>query len=88
MDDHSGLPCGRLRLIAYSPYPRVSWATEWQETRKASPDSALKSIVKTIEDSAVELVTKLDEADRQAEIAHLRYLAAEEKRRKEEDVVA
>jgi hypothetical protein len=79
------LPCGRLRLIAYSPYWRVSWSIDWQETRKTSLGSALKSIVKAIEESAVELVAKLEEADRKAEIAHLEYLAAEEKRRKEED---
>ncbi len=79
------MPCGRLRLVTYSPYWRVPLSTDWQETRKTSLASALKSIVKTIEASAAELVTKLEEADRKAEIAHLEYLAAEEKRRKEED---
>lgn len=79
------LPCGRLRLIAYSPYRRVSWSTDWQETRRRALGLELKSIVKAIEDSAVELVAKLEEADRKAEVAHREYLAAEERRRKEED---
>jgi len=27
------LPSGRLRLVAYSPYHRVTWSTDWQETK-------------------------------------------------------
>ncbi|NYZ17993.1 hypothetical protein HL658_36105 [Azospirillum sp. RWY-5-1] len=79
------LPSGRLRLIAYSPYGRVRWSTDWQETKTASLRPALKAIVQSIEDAAVELVGKLEEADRQAEIAHRAWLAAEEKRRRDED---
>ena len=78
------IPSGRLRLLAYSPYWRVSWSTEWQET-KSAPIKALAAIVKAIEDSAASLVQKLEEADRLAEIARLERLAEEEKRRKEED---
>ena len=79
------LPSGRLRLVAYSPYGRVSWSRDWQETKKTSLAEALKGIVKAIETSAPELVLKLEEADRLGEIAHQKYLAEEEKRRKEED---
>jgi hypothetical protein len=79
------MPCGRLRLIAYSPYWSVSWSTRWQETKKASLTRELQTIVKAIENAAVELVEKLNEAQRQAEIARLIRLAEEEKRRQEED---
>jgi hypothetical protein len=41
--------------------------------------------VKAIKNAAVELVDKLQEADRQAEIERLAWLAEEEKRRQEED---
>ena len=79
------LPSGRLRLVAYSPYHRVDWSADWQETTKTSLRSAVRSIVKSIEDAAVDLVTKLEEADRKAEIEWQERLAAEEKRRRKED---
>ena len=81
----SELPCGRLRLMAYSPYWSVGWDHEWQETQKMPLDLSIQSIVKSIEKAAVELVDKLAEADRQAEIARLERIAAEEKRLREED---
>lgn len=79
------LPCGRLRLIAYSPYWRASWSARWQEVKNSPLTRDIPSIVKAIEDAAIELVEKLKEADRQAEIARLKRLAEEEKRRQEED---
>ena len=79
------LPCGRLRLVAYSPYWRASWQVSWQETKNATLTRELSKIVKAIEDAAVELVEKLKEADRQAEIARLERLVEEEKHRQEED---
>jgi hypothetical protein len=79
------LPCGRLRLAAYSPYWRASWQVSWQETKNATLTRELSKIVKAIEDAAVELVEKLKELDRQAEIARLERLVEEEKHRQEED---
>lgn len=79
------LPCGRLRLVAYSPYWPVSWALTWQETKKASLKRELPAIVKAIEAAAVELVEKLEEAERLAEIRRLERLAEQERRRQEED---
>jgi hypothetical protein len=79
------LPCGRLRLVVYSPYWRASWQTTWHETKNSTLTRDISKIVKAIENVAVELVEKLKEADRQAEIARLERLAEEEKRRQEED---
>lgn len=79
------LPSGRLRLVAYCPYRRVSWSTHWQETDKAPVGKFLPAIVRTIEESAHELVGKLEEAERQAEIAHRKWLIEDEKRRRAED---
>ncbi len=79
------LPCGRLRLIAYSPYWAVSWSAQWQETKKVPLTRELRAIVKALEEAAVELVEKLNEAARQAEIERQERLAAEERRRQEED---
>ena len=79
------MPCGRLRLIAYSPYWRAAWSTIWQETKSASLTNDIPAIIKVIEKGAEELVDKLVEADRQAEIERLKRIADEEKRRQEED---
>jgi len=79
------IPCGRLRLIAYSPYSSVPWSICWQETKNAPLTRELHTIVKATERAAVGLVEKLEEAERQAEIARLKWLAEEEKRRYEED---
>jgi hypothetical protein len=79
------LPSGRFRVIAYSPYSRVDWSLNWQETRRSSLRSSVRAIVKALEDAAPELVAKVQEADRQAEIAHQEWLAAMERRSREED---
>jgi hypothetical protein len=78
-------PSGRLKLVAYCPYHKVSWSQEWQETVKTPLDKILSSIVKAIETAATELVAKLEEADRQAEIAHQKRLAEQERYRRQED---
>ena len=43
------MPTGRLRLVAYSPYWRVSWTTSWQETKSTTLTRELSTIVKAIE---------------------------------------
>jgi hypothetical protein len=89
-DDHTwtttkDLPCGRFRLIAYSPYGRVSWSEKWQEKATAPLTKEIGLIVNAIEVAAFEMVAKLSEAERQAEIARLRRIEEEERRRREED---
>lgn len=56
--DHSwtitkDVPSGRLRLVAYSPYWRVDWSTEWQETKTTYLRSAIKSVIKVAEGAAL-----------------------------------
>lgn len=79
------LPTGRLRLKAYSPYPRVNWNLEWTETPNAQLLPKIHSIVRTLELAAADLAEMVAEADRQAEIAHQQWLIEEDKRRREDD---
>lgn len=79
------LPSGRMRIIAYSPYGRVGWSMQWQETKSASLRGQIRTIVEAIEAAAPDLVAKLEEADRQAEIRRQQWAAEEEHRRREED---
>jgi len=88
--DHSwtttrDIPRGRMRLIAYSPYQRVSWSKRWQDTKTTTVRGAIRSIVEEIEASAPELVAKLEEAERQAEIRRQEWIAEEERRKRVED---
>jgi hypothetical protein len=79
------LPSGRLRLIAYSPYGRVHWSAEWQETTKTGLERQLKTIITAIESAAVDMVGRLEAARLQAEIEHKAHLAAMEKWRRDDD---
>ena len=79
------LPAGRMRIVAYSPFWRVDWSIDWQETKKSSLRPRLKSIVEAVESSAVVLAARLDEADAKAEAERLEWMAAAEKRKREED---
>ncbi len=79
------VPCGRLRLVAYCPSWRVSWSTDWQETKSAALDQSLRAIVLTIKRSAATLVDKLAEADRIAEAQRLEQQAAIERSNRVED---
>jgi hypothetical protein len=79
------LPVCRMRIVAYSPFWRVDWSIDWQETKKSSLRPRLKSIVEAVESSAVELAARLDEADAKAEAERLEWMAAAEKRKREED---
>jgi hypothetical protein len=79
------LPSGRIRIVAYSPYHRVTWSRQWQETGSASLRGQIKPIVEAIEGEAPKLVAALEEADRQAERRHQQWLVEEERRNREED---
>ena len=88
--DHSwttsrDLPSGRMRIVAYSPYNRVNWSAQWQETKSASLRSQIRTIVEALETAAPKLVAKLEDAEREAEIRHQQWLEQEECWRREED---
>lgn len=88
--DHSwtttrDLPCGRLRIIAFSPYGRASWSMQWQETSSASLSGQIRTMVQAIESAAPALVAKLEEADRQADLRHQQWLVDEERRGRQDD---
>lgn len=88
--DHSwtttrDLPCGRLRLVAYSLNWNVSWSEQWQETKKSSLNQQLRSIIKAMRGIAADLAERIGEADHQTELARQTMRAEEEQRRRVED---
>ena len=69
------MPCGRLGLRAYSPYGRVPWERLWTEPKVGALARKLITIVKELEAEAPNIAKRYEEAQRQAEIEHQRWLA-------------
>lgn len=63
----------------------MSWSAQWQETKPVLLRSQIRTIVEALEAAAPELVAKLEEAEREAQIRHQQWLEQEERRRREED---
>jgi hypothetical protein len=79
------IPCGRLRLVAYAPYSDVSWSISFQESEARSLTKDIPKIVKSIENSTEELVNKIKEAERQAELQRQKWAAEHERWKQDED---
>jgi len=79
------LPSGRLRLVAYCPYRGVTWSTVLQETKKSALDGQIPEFIRTLENSAAEIVIKLQEAERRAELERQQWHEQQERWRREED---
>ncbi|MGY4197353.1 hypothetical protein [Bradyrhizobium sp. USDA 4520] len=67
------MPCGRFRIIAYSPKKGVDWSLNWQETEQQSLESLIPEMVKTLGASKSKLQRLMEAED-----------AAEEQRKKEQ----
>lgn len=78
------LPCRRMRVVAYSPYWRVDWSQSWQETKQSTLTGQIASIVRAIEAAAPQLVERIEEAEKQAELERQRWEAEREQHRLEE----
>ncbi|MCZ4088728.1 hypothetical protein [Sinorhizobium psoraleae] len=59
------MPCGRFRLIAYSPKNGVDWSVSWQETAQEPLGATIPKIVESLraaKDKLQRLMTAEDEA--------------------------
>jgi len=79
------VPCGRFRLVAYSPFHGVDWVETWQETKMTSLRSMVPEIVRKLETSINELQRLKLLADEAAARRRREWEEAEERRRREED---
>ena len=68
MDDNENIPCGRLRLVVYSPLGDVSWSLLFQETMERALTHDIAKIVKSIEDSTEVMRKEIIEAEQRAEV--------------------
>lgn len=82
------LPCGRFRLVAYSPKSGVDWSATWQETEEQPLSGLISQIVDKLESSKDQLQRLMAAADeaaaqrqREWEEQWERYSREEDKRR-------
>jgi hypothetical protein len=79
------LPCGRFRLIAYAPYGRVSWSTQWEEKKGESLSARFPAIVSAMKGIAKEVVERQREAERQWELELAERHASHERWKRQDD---
>ena len=78
-------PTGRLRLQAYSPYPRANWTQQWRETPTRDLSCRIPAIVRELEKATIDIARLVEEGERQAEIERQRWEAQREQWRREEE---
>jgi len=79
------IPCGRLRLVVYSPHREVSWSMSFQETVKRPLNRDIATIVKSIEGSTEVVHREIREAEHRAELRRQESEAQQQRWRLEED---
>ncbi|MFN7399726.1 MAG: hypothetical protein ACK5SX_11870, partial [Sandaracinobacter sp.] len=79
------LHTGRLKIVLYSPYRLVTWQQEWIETTPGSLDPKLKTIIRSASSAAGDLVVRLAEAERPAEIERQKREAEWERWKRRDD---
>jgi hypothetical protein len=79
------LPCGRFRLVAYSPLHGVEWLHSWQETAKASLGGMIPDFLKKLENSQDEIQRLMTAADEAAARRQREWEEQQERWRMEED---
>ncbi|RWA62929.1 hypothetical protein [Mesorhizobium sp.] len=70
------MPCGRLRVIAYSPKKGVDWSVSWQETEQEALGALIPKIVETLKAAKSTLQRLMDAED---------VAAAKRKKEREEE---
>jgi hypothetical protein len=79
------IPCGRFRLIAYSPCDGVNWVQSWQETKTSSIRTMISAIVQKLEGSKGELHALMAAASEKAAQRQKEWEETQERYRREED---
>ena len=79
------LPCGRFRLVAYSPLHGVAWMHSWQETTKATLGGMIPAIIRKLESSEEELRTLMTAAEEAAAQLQREWEEQRERWRRQDD---
>lgn len=79
------LPCGRFRLVAYSPLAGVDWTANWQEAQNGSMSAMTSAIVQKLESVEDELRALIKAAEEAAVRRRREWEEAQERYRREDD---
>ena len=79
------IPCGRLRLVVYSPHRDVSWSISFQETVTRTLTQDIAKIVKSIRGSTEVVQKEIEEAEHRAELREQESKAQQQRWRHEDD---
>lgn len=79
------LPCGRFRLIAYSPLQGVAWTESWQDTPKSSIKSMVPVIIRKLESSKGAIHKLMEKAEYEAAQRKLEWEESQKRWRHAED---
>jgi hypothetical protein len=79
------VPCGRLRLVVYSPHRDITWSMTFHETVKRTLTRDIAKIVKSIKGSTEVVQKEIQEAEHRTELRELQWEAQQERWRREED---
>lgn len=79
------LPCGRFRLIAYSPLQGVTWTESWQNTPKSSIKSMVPVIIQKLESSKGAIHKLMAKAENEAARQKLDWEESQKRWRHAED---
>lgn len=79
------LPCGRFRLVAYSPLAGVDWTANWQEKQNGSMSTMISAIVQKLESVEDELRALMKAAEEAAVRRRREWEEAQERYRREDD---
>jgi hypothetical protein len=79
------LPCGRFRLVVYSPISGVDWVASWQETTKSSISAIIPAFVRKLEDSKDDLRVLMLAAEEAAVQRQKEWAEAQGRYRRQED---
>ncbi len=79
------LPCGRLKLTAYSPIQGVEWEESWQETTKVTLGSMVDAIVRKLSSSKSRVSDLMNRAREEAAQRQRDWEESQECWRRDED---
>lgn len=78
-------PCGRFKLVAYSPFPDVNWMQSWQETAKTPLRGIISSIIGELEGAGPRIHKLMIAAEEKAARRQREWDQEQEKRRQEQN---
>lgn len=79
------IPCGRLRLVVYSPQRDISWSLSFQETTERALTQDIAKIVESIENSTEIMRKEIIEAEQRAEVQRREWEEQTARWKREED---